>query len=228
MKIPPSVWLLVVCAWGAPALASEPTGPGRANRIREENGKPGTTAWMLTRIVKGPAAPLYAPVDEPYDKGWRRRKEVEGYCSHTSLRAGETLAVHVSTDPPAPYKVDIYRMGYYGGKGGRLMLSMGPFPGAAQPTPEDGPRSVRESRWREGFSLEIPRDWVSGVYLGKLSTLETGGEAYVVFIVRDDRRADLVFQSSDLTWLAYDRWPGWRSLYDYGDEPWGANAKRPG
>jgi hypothetical protein len=103
MKNLPSVWLLVVCASGVPALASEPTVPGRANRIRLENEMPGTTEWMLTKIVKGPAAPLYAPADEPYDRGWRRRKEVEGYCSHTSLRAGERLAVYVSTDPPAPY-----------------------------------------------------------------------------------------------------------------------------
>lgn len=226
MKNRGPVWLLVLCASGTAAWGSEASGP--RNVVRQENERPGTTAWILTRTAKGPKAPLYAPADEPYDKGWRRRKEVEGYCSHTGIRAGERLAVHVSTDSPAQYTVDIYRMGYYGGKGARLMRSMGPFQGVAEPTPEDGPRNVRESRWREGFGLEIPRDWVSGVYLGKLSTLETGGESYVVFIVRDDRRADLMFQSSDLTWLAYDRWPGWRSLYDNGTEPWGATAKRPG
>ena len=38
--------------------------------------------------------------------------------------------------------------------------------------------------------------------------------------MRDDRRADLMFQVSDLTWQAYNRWPAWRSLYDWKDEPW--------
>jgi hypothetical protein len=212
----------------AAALGASGAASDRSDVIRAENEMPGTTDWVLDDTAKGPDPPLYAPEDEPYEKGWRRRKQVEGYASHTSIRAGETLTVHVSADPRAEYRVDIYRMGYYGGTGGRLMRSMGPFPGAPQPTPEDGPRHVRESGWAEGFRLEIPRDWVSGVYLGKLTTVQTGEQAYVVFIVRDDRRADLVFQSSDLTWLAYNRWPGWRSLYDYGDDPWGANAGRPG
>jgi hypothetical protein len=182
----------------------------------------------LTKIKKGTKAPLFAPEDEPYDLGWHRRKQVEGYCSHTSIRQGETLKVYVSTEPAAEYKVDIYRMGYYGGKGGRLMMSMGPFQGAAQPTPDDGYRNLKECKWAEGFSIEIPKGWVSGVYLGKLSTLDTNGEAYVIFIVRDDRKADLMFQSSDLTWLSYNRWPNWRSLYDYEDQPWGASSRRPG
>ena len=48
-------------------------------------------------------------------------------------------------------------------------------------------------------------------------------EAYFIFIVRDDRRADLLFQASDMTWLAYNRWPQWRSMYDLGTAPWGAS-----
>lgn len=61
---------------------------------------------------------------------------------------------------------------------------------------------------------------MSGVYLGKLTALAAGFESYVVFVVRDDRRADYLFQVSDLTWQAYNRWPGWRSLYDWGANKW--------
>ena len=32
-------------------------------------------------------------------------------------------------------------------------------------------------------------------------------QSYVVFIVRDDRPADILFQCSDNTWQAYNRWP---------------------
>src|SRR5262249_41352793 len=70
--------------------------------------------------------------------------------------------------------------------------------------------------------------WVSGVYLGKLIAPGSEGEAYVVFIVRDNRKCDLLFQCSDMTWQAYNRWPNWRSMYDLGDNHWGANARNIG
>jgi hypothetical protein len=166
--------------------------------------------------------------DEPYNQGWHRRKLIEGYASHTSVAAGDTLTVHVSTEPADRYRLDIYRMGYYGGKGGRLMRSFDSQQGAVQPTPADGARNLVECRWTKGISFEIPKDWLSGVYVGKLSTVKTDGEAYVIFVVRDNRRADLIFQVSDMTWLAYNRWPNWRSLYDRDGEPWGAGGSRIG
>jgi hypothetical protein len=42
----------------------------------------------------------------------------------------------------------------------------------------------------------------------------------VIFIVCDDRKADVVFQCSDNTWQAYNRWPDNYSLYDDGNNPW--------
>ena len=56
--------------------------------------------------------------DEIYEQGWRRRRGIEAYASHTSIQAGERLDVHVSTFPVNKYAVSIYRMGYYGGAGG--------------------------------------------------------------------------------------------------------------
>ena len=60
----------------------------KSSVIQIENQKAGTTDWLLTKIKKGTRPPRYAPEDEPYDKGGRRRKELEGFCSHTSIRAG--------------------------------------------------------------------------------------------------------------------------------------------
>ena len=40
-------------------------------------------------------------------------------------------------------------------------------------------------------------------------------QSYVVFIVRDDRPADILFQCSDNTWQAYNRWPSNYSLYTH-------------
>ena len=129
-------------------------------------------------------------------------------------------------------------MGYYGGAGARLMRTLGPLQGTAEPTPQDGVRNLIECNWKVGFSLDIPHDWLSGVYLGKLSTLpsaagqyldlEMTSESYVIFIVRDDRKADLLFQASDMTWLSYNRWPQWRSLYDLDHLPWGSSNSKVG
>jgi len=200
----------------------------QSNRIQIENAKAGSTDWLLTRVARHD--------DEIYELGWHRRRGIEAYASHTSVKAGQTLTVHVSTFPVNKYSVRIYRMGYYAGAGARLMQSLGPLQGTAEPTPQDGERNLVECNWKVGFSLEIPADWLSGVYLGKLSTLPAPGgqyldlemisESYFIFIVRDDRRADLLFQASDMTWLSYNRWPQWRSMYDLGAAPWGASTAR--
>jgi hypothetical protein len=111
-------------------------------------------------------------------------------------------------------------MGYYGGAGGRHMLTLGPFPGVTQPEPAAGPRRLRECQWPPCASLRIPADWPSGVYLGKLTAEREQLQSYLIFIVRDDRPADFIFQCSDTTWQAYNRWPSQFSLYDNGKSQW--------
>jgi hypothetical protein len=56
--------------------------------------------------------------------------------------------------------------------------------------------------------------------VGKLTAAEGGWQSYVIFIVRDERRADLLFQCSDNTWHAYNRWPSQFALYDDGYNKW--------
>jgi len=111
-------------------------------------------------------------------------------------------------------------MGFYGGSGGRHMLSLGPFEGATQPDPPVGDQRVRDCDWKPCATLTIPHDWLSGVYLGKLTASRDGWQSYVIFIVRDDRRADFLFQCSDNTWQAYNRWPSQFALYDDGKDQW--------
>lgn len=181
----------------------------RAHRetIRNENEKPGTTDWQLTYTRIDPATKYRCP--------W-----IEGYVSKASLRAGDTLELMVSTNPAAAFTVDFYRLGYYDGTGGRHLLALGPLAGRTQVDPPVGRERLRECRWEPAASVKIPRDWPSGVYLGKLSLLEGRYQSYIVFIVRDDRPADLLFQCSDNTWQAYNRWPDNYSLYDNGEKPW--------
>ncbi len=71
--------------------------------IQQENKHLGTTDWQLTRVR--------------INAGSYRTTLIEGYCSHQSITAGETLSIYVSTDPIRRFAIDIYRMGYYGGAG---------------------------------------------------------------------------------------------------------------
>jgi hypothetical protein len=175
--------------------------------IRFENEKPGTTDWLLGHTRVDPKTKYRCP--------W-----IEGYCSHSSLQASDTLSIMVSTNPPSPFVIDLYRLGYYGGKGGRQVMHLGPFKGKIQPNPDVGLERLRECRWEPSAKIVVPKDWPSGVYLGKLTAEKEGLQSYVIFIVRDQRRCDFLFQSSDTTWSAYNRWPSQWSLYDDGKKQW--------
>src|SRR5688572_185490 len=194
-------------ASGALAGCVSPATHRHSELIRRENSPPGTRDWMLGSTRIDPATKYRCP--------W-----IEGYCSHTSIRAGEMLSVFVSTNPASAFALDVYRLGYYGGTGGRFMRSFERVRGVAQPDPPTGSKRVRDCQWEPSLEFKIPRDWISGVYLGKLTALRDGTQSYVIFIVRDDRQADFIFQCSDNTWQAYNRWPSQFSLYDDGKEHW--------
>src|SRR6267143_7093766 len=70
--------------------------------IQRENQQAGTMDWMLKNTRVDPKTKYRCP--------W-----IEGYCSRTSVRAGEEIGFHVSTNPPSPFTLDLYRMGHYGG-----------------------------------------------------------------------------------------------------------------
>lgn len=190
----------------APAIGAEPRQP---DLIRQENAKSGSRDWQLTRIR----------LDK---RGGYRASDIEGYCSRQSVAAGERLDIMVSTREQVDFTIEIFRTGYYGGRGARLMKTIGPIKGGPQPTPKPtrGDRNLIECRWKPSASITIPQAWPSGVYLGRLTTVrdKTGfgyWQNYVVFIVRDDRPADICLQCSDNTWQAYNRWPDNYSVYTH-------------
>jgi hypothetical protein len=179
----------------------------RTDAVRAENARPGTSDWRLTKTRTDPKQTYRCP--------W-----IEGYVSRTSVRAGEALDVFVSTNPPSRFRLDVFRMGCYGGAGARQVAALGPFDGRVQPDPELGAERLRACRWEASTRLTIPADWPSGVYLGKLTEEREGLQSYVVFVVRDDRPCDVLLQVSDTTWAAYNRWPHAGSLYDDGKKAW--------
>ncbi|WP_197455100.1 N,N-dimethylformamidase beta subunit family domain-containing protein [Stieleria varia] len=188
------------------AHAGEPAAAD-ANIVQRENARQGSTDWQLTRVRLDRSDGCRSPA-------------IEGYCSKQSVAAGETLQIMVSTDPAESFQIEIFRTGYYGGRGARLMTTLGPFAGKAQPVPKPDERTMHECQWEPSTELTIPDDWPSGVYLGRLTTLPPAAErpywqSYVIFIVRDARPADILFQCSDNTWQAYNGWPYKSSVYTH-------------
>lgn len=181
--------------------------------LADENAKPGTPFWQLQ----------YTRFDDPITMASyplirnTRCVKIEGYASKTSLYPGESIDFKVSADPECKFMIDVYRLGYYGGLGGRHMTSLGSFNGRPQPMPMMTVERLRECNWETATTLTIPNDWPGGVYLAKLSRDEKAGtQSYIIFVVKSKRRSDLLFQVSDLTWQSYNKWPGRDSLYDDG------------
>ena len=172
-------------------IAAAPAGD---NPIRKENAKSGTRDWLLTKT----------DIDDNEPVELWRSPRIEGYCSATSVSAGDTVKIMVSTNPVSEFSLEIFRTGYYGGTGGRSMKKFESIQGKTQADPPIGERRLRQCKWEPSVEFEIPKDWVSGVYLGKLTAKKGGVQSCVIFIVRDDRPCDLLFQCSELTWLAYN------------------------
>ena len=63
--------------------------------------------------------------------------------------------------------------------------------------PPMGENYLRECQWAPAVEFEIPQDWLSGVYLGKLTALASGIQSYVIFVfIKMDRL------SHKATWFA--------------------------
>ena len=179
----------------APVAVRQPTDcQAPANPIVEENCRPGSDGWQV-------AEPSFTIV---------------GYAMPTSVTVGEAVDLLVSTSAP-DFDLDIYRSGYYAGKGGRLVMSIDSLRGGEQPACLDDPKIGLRSctNWRTSYTLVVPRDWVSGIYLAVLTRRDDGRQSVVPFIVRDDeRQAGILYQYDLSTYQAYNNYGG-KSLYSF-------------
>uniref|UniRef100_A0A832I353 DUF4082 domain-containing protein n=1 Tax=Eiseniibacteriota bacterium TaxID=2212470 RepID=A0A832I353_UNCEI len=139
---------------------------------------------------------------------------IQGFATDISVNRGGTIGFKVSTDA-AQFEIRIYRLGWYGGDGARLVATIGPLAGAVQAVPPPDPTTglVDCGAWAQSAAWAVPGGAVSGIYLARLVRLDTQGASHVVFVVRDDAStSDLLFKTSDATWQAYNVFGG-NSLY---------------
>jgi hypothetical protein len=186
-----AVTVVAGLAAAAPAAHAAPCDTP-ANEIVAENCRTGAPAneWDISGVGSG---------------------SVRGFATDISVDQGGTVEFKIDAD--ASYALDIYRLGYYGGAGARYVTSV---TAAVQPQPpcnEDADTGLVDcGNWAPSASWAVPPDAVSGIYL---AVPKQGGTplSHIVFVVRDDDGGSgLLFQTSDTTWQAYNRYGG-NSLY---------------
>ncbi|QSJ15235.1 DUF4082 domain-containing protein [Nostoc sp. UHCC 0702] len=141
---------------------------------------------------------------------------IQGFATDISVNKGETISFKIKTNA-TNYRLDIYRMGYYSGNGARKVATVQRSLTQAQNQPNCLTNTTTGlidcGNWAVSASWSVPTNVTSGIYFAKVVRTDTGGASHIVFIVRDDAStSDLLFQTSDTTWQAYNDYGG-NSLY---------------
>src|SRR5437899_10057126 len=133
------------------------------NPIVTENQQPGSSAWRLTPpMITNDAI-----------------GQIKGYASATSVNQNESITLYVTVNPAQTYTIDFFRMGWYGGLGGRLLFHVGPLNGARQANClPDATTGLIDCAWSGSYTLTVPASWTSGVFVALLTNSQ-GFQNYV-------------------------------------------------
>jgi N,N-dimethylformamidase beta subunit-like, C-terminal/FlgD Ig-like domain len=192
-RVPALASRAVLAVLGMLALVPGTKLAAQTNRIVAENAMPGSPASEWDIVGSGDAS-------------------IQGFATEISVAPSETIGFKVST-PATDYRIDIYRLGYYGGAGARHVATVQP----SVPLPQVQPACLYEAatrladcgNWALSASWTVPAGAVSGIYIAKLvrEDPEDGRASHIAFVVRDDEgHSDLLVQTSDTTWQAYNRY----------------------
>jgi hypothetical protein len=228
MKCRLSWWLLVVgaslilggCGWQtfARCTSANPNGIGptgahipAADRAfpAAENRRPGTAGWRIC------------------DAGSSGR--IEGYADRVSVLPGRSFRLYVSTTAPR-FRVQAFRMGWYGGRQGRQVWESGWVAGRAQaPARLIAATRTVTTGWRPSLTVGTA-GWPAGAYLLRLDSSD-GPEGYVPLTVRSRSVAGkVVLLEGVTTWQAYNSWGGY-DLYHgprgFDDRSYAVSFDRP-
>ena len=191
---------ILACALGRPPVAAAVTCPAANPVVNENNCKgSGSTGWRLTN----------------YDNNG-----VAGFAAKPSVNVGSPVTLDIGAFDTSNDRVDIsvYRIGYYGGTGGRLVntatnVTVNNSYGCGAPDSTTG--LVACDGWDPTYTVPASALTTSGVYIARLRATESGNENAVLFVVRDDgRHADILYKLPTATYQAYNNWGG-KSMYDW-------------
>lgn len=175
-----------------PAGAVEPCAVG-SNAIVCENSKAGTppAEWDISGF------------GDP---------SIQGFSTDISVNVGGQINFKIDTGAAA-YTVEIFRTGWYQGLGARAIAAVVPSAALPQLQPTCITSAATQlydcGNWGVSASWTVPSNAVSGVYIARLRRSDTGGSSHITFVVRDEAsHADVLFQTSDTSWQAYNTYGG--------------------
>lgn len=197
------------------------------NAIISENSIDGSSTWWRPQISQVNM----------------NMKSIEGYTTKMSYSPADKVSFKINcSNAAASYNVYIYRLGYYNGKGARLVgTAHRKSESITQPNckTESWSRMVDCSNWLVSAEWIIPGDAVSGLYvaapafessisLRKNNSSKSFGN-YIPFVVRQNQsvlKSDILFKTSDLTWVAYNLFGGWNIYRGGGEFSFASRAKK--
>ena len=166
-----------------------PPRQGYVNPIPAENAKAGDPNWQ-----KG------------YTNAYAL--QIEAYADRVSASPGDTVDLMVRSTGDSTASWSLYRIGYYNNAGARQILP--PSTVAVHEMPpctNTKATGLVACNWPATFSVTIPGNAVSGLYIVRIIRQDHIG-ALIPLVVKDQRQADLYFQSSVTTAQAYNNWGG--------------------
>ncbi|MSO56132.1 MAG: hypothetical protein EXQ55_04320 [Acidobacteria bacterium] len=220
---------------GRPTAATQAVKPDPCaspkNKIIAENCKPGNP-------------------EPEWDVNGAGDASIQGFSTEVSVNHGEAMAFKIKTESPK-YRIDIYRLGYYGGTGARLVTTIRPSVLLPQAQPECLTEPATKlydcGNWAVSASWAVPREAMSGLYIARpvredaeppmtarhdnsqfpprerfpavphaygasnklANEIKEARASHIYFVVRDDEgKSDILFQTSDPAWEAYNRYGG--------------------
>ncbi|MHC3473972.1 DUF4082 domain-containing protein, partial [Streptomyces sp. 7R007] len=191
-------WAVLPQAVPAAQAASDPCGSG-SNPIVCENSKAGS-----------PKEDWFSP---------NAYGDIQGFTTKESVQAGDTVQFKVQSK--TAYRIEIYRLGWYGGDGAREMSTAAQaavtYPANYTSKPANCTTKntglVDCGNWPVTATWTVPGDAVSGLYIANLTQTDGDGLMPYPFVVRNDSStSDIVVQTSDQTWQAYNDYGG-QDLY---------------
>ena len=199
-------------------------------------GAPAASAQTRSRHDVTPANPVAAENALPGDTGWQAaltdpaaNSPISGYALATGVRPGAAIAFAVNAPAGSRYRVEISRLGWYGGSGGRRLTCLegtaldpactGDEAASVQPAapPPDPTTGELAAGWTTTDTLTVPSSWVSGYYLAifRLTAGPAKGRtAFAPFIVQAPAgvSSTVLVEVPTNTWQAYNTWGG-QDLY---------------
>lgn len=148
--------------------------------------------------------------------------EICGYSDRDSVPVGQAIKFKIrSSAAPDQCEIKVYRMGYYSGAGARLKTTATITTTAQSTTPTvDATTGLYQFNWADSYTLNIPSDWVSGLYVARITQVSTNKQSEIYFVVRNDSiTSDIIYNVSFDNYRAYDNFAfvqsERRGLYDF-------------